>query len=247
MGPTASVLDKEELKQTTAKPRLQRGRWFFLALVLLMFAIIAWVESPRFFLVGFYHPPDFKSEVIHVHVAVVASWMLVLLAQTVLGWFRNYRWHRALGTAGMVLAMLMLVMGILATADMLAREPEALHRSIVPFMQITMFAFFAGLAYWKRGDREAHKRLIMLAMVDPLFGVLVPVTHRVMGSAERVANLSWGFLILLALYDLRTRGRLHPVTVWGGALLVVVQEVRVPLGQTAAWTAVAEWMRSWGL
>lgn len=229
------------------KAQTAKGRWFFLAVVLLMFAAIAYVESPRFFLVGFYHPPDFKSAVIHVHVAVVASWMLVLLAQAVLWWFRNYRWHRALGTAGMALAALMLVMGMLATADMLAREPEALHRAIVPFLQITMFSFFVGLAYWKRADREAHKRLILLAMVDPLFGVLVPVTHRLMGPVEQYANLSWVFLLLLAAYDLVTRKRLHPVTVWGSLLLMAVQDVRVPLGQTAAWTAVAEWMRSWNM
>lgn len=247
MSHTMPVLNTEELKQTNAKTRLQRGRWFFLALVLLMFAVIAYMESPRFFLVGFYHPPDFASQVIHVHVAVVASWMLVLLAQTVLGWFKNYAWHRALGTAGMVLAVAMLVMGILATADMLRREPEALHRAIVPFFQITMFAWFAGLAYWKRADREAHKRLIVLAMVDPLFGVLVPLTHEYLHAVEPYANLSWVFLILLAVYDLRTRGRVHPVTMWGSALLVLVQDVRVPLGQTAAWTAVAEWMRSWGV
>lgn len=226
----------------------RRGRWFFLTLVLAMFAVIAAVEGPRFFLVGFYNPPDFSREiVIHIHVAIVAAWMLVLLAQVALGRAGRLAWHRTLGTAGMALAVLMLVFGILATADMLRREPDALHRSIVPTTQILFFALFAGLAYWNRADRDAHRHYIVLAMVDPLFGVLVPVTHRYLGTAERWVNLSWVILLLLVAYDLWTRRRLHPATVWGGLLLAVVQDIRMPLGDTAAWTAIAAWMRSWGV
>ncbi len=229
-------------------PGSNRGRWFFVALVLAMFAVIAAVEGPRFFLVGFYRPPDFSREiVIHIHVAIVAAWMFVLLAQTILGRTNHVRWHRRLGVAGVALAALMLVFGLLATADMLRREPDALHRSIVPTTQILLFALFAGLAYARRRDRGSHRRLIVLAMVDPLFGVLVPVTHRYLFPVERWTNFSWVILLLLVGYDLWTRRRLHPVTVWGSLLLIVVQDVRIPLGDTQTWSAIAEWMRNWGV
>jgi hypothetical protein len=224
-----------------------RERWFFLSVVVLMFAVVISIQGARFFLVGFYYPPDFRSEIIHIHVAIVASWMLVLLAQTLLGWLRNYTWHRQLGTVGMGLAVLMLIFGVLATADMLEREPSATNRSIVPILQITSFAFFAGLAYLRRADHEAHNRFMVLAMVDPLFGVLAPVTHRYLGPVEHYANFSWVFLLMLIGYDLWKLRHVHPVTAWGSLLLVLVQDVRVPLGQTAAWVAVAEWMRSWGV
>lgn len=232
---------------TADSPIARRSRWFFLVLVLAMFAVIAAIEGPRFFLVGFYRPPDFASEVIHIHVAIVATWMLVLLAQVALGRAGRVAWHRRLGVAGMVLAVLMLIFGLLATADMLRREPDALHRSIVPTTQILLFAFFAGLAYVRRRDRDAHRRLIVLAMVDPMFGVLAPWTHRYLFAVERWANFSWVILLLLAGYDLATRRSLHPVTRWGGLLLIAVQEMRVPLGNTAAWTAIATWMRGWGV
>lgn len=223
------------------------GRWFFLGLVLAMFGVVAAIHGLRFFLVGVYRPPDFSSEIIHIHVAIVASWMLVLLAQTALGRAGLPRWHRRLGVAGMGLAVLMLVFGLLATADMLRREPEALHRSIVPCTQILLFFFLAGLAYLRRGDREAHRRLIVLAMVDPMFGVVAPWTHNYLHAVEQYVNFSWVILLLLVAYDLGTRRRVHPVTAWGSLLLVAVQEVRLPVGNTVAWTAVAEWMRDWGV
>jgi hypothetical protein len=232
---------------TADSPTACRSRWFFLVLVLAMFAVIAAIESPRFFLVGFYRPPDFASGVIHIHVAIVATWMLVLLAQVEMGRVGRVEWHRRLGVAGMVLVVLMLVFGLLATADMLRREPDALHRSIVPTTQILLFAFFAGLAYVRRRDRDAHRSLMVLAMVDPMFGVLAPWMHRYLFAVERWANFSWVILLLLAGYDLWTRRSLHPVTRWGGLLLIAVQEVRVPLGDTAAWTAIATWMHGWGV
>jgi hypothetical protein len=64
---------------------------------------------------------------------------------------------------------------------------------------------------------------------------------------EQYANFSWVFLLILIGYDLRKLRHVHPVTAWGSLLLVLVQDIRVPLGQTAAWVAVAEWMRSWGV
>lgn len=231
-----------------AVPRdAQRGRWFFLGLVLLMFAAVIAVHGARFFLVWFYRPPDFSSAIIHIHVSIVASWMLVLLAQVVLARVHNVALHRRLGLASLALAVLMLIFGILATADMLHREPQSLHGSIVPFMQILDFSIFAGLAYWQRKDRESHKRLIALAMVDPIFGVVVPLTHRYMQPIEHWANLSWLILLLMIGYDLWTRRKLHLVTVWGSLWLVLVQDLRPLVGNTAAWEAVAQWMRSWGI
>lgn len=233
------------VSSTGCRPEAARGRWFFLAVIAAMIGVIAYKHGIAFFVPWLYRPPDFPSIVIHVHVAVVAAWMLVLLVQVLLGWTGRVGWHRRFGVAGVVLAGLMFVLGILATADMVHREPGSLAGSIVPTSQIVSFTVFAGLAFWKRREREAHRRLILLAMVDPIFGVLVPYSHNLLGSADRWLNLSWVLLILLAVYDLWTRHRLHPATVWGSVALIVVQDVRVPLGHTAQWMAVAEWMRSW--
>jgi hypothetical protein len=38
------------------------------------------------------------------------------------------------------------------------------------------------------------------------------------------------FVVALAVYDFRARGRLHPATLWGAAVVVASQPLRVWLG-----------------
>jgi hypothetical protein len=50
------------------------------------------------------------------------------------------------------------------------------------------------------------------------------------------------FLLPGAVYDLRSRGRVHPAYIWGGLLLIVSQPVRVMLAGTPAWMSLAAWI-----
>lgn len=42
-------------------------------------------------------------------------------------------------------------------------------------------------------------------------------------------------LVALVIYDLRTRGRLHPATLWGGGFLLVSQPLRVMIAYSQPW------------
>ncbi|MGH6911780.1 MAG: hypothetical protein ACREEG_16455, partial [Phenylobacterium sp.] len=54
------------------------------------------------------------------------------------------------------------------------------------------------------------------------------------------AGLVSDVLILAgAIYDWRTRGRVHPAYLVGAAVVVGLQLVRIPLSQSAMWLAVA--------
>jgi hypothetical protein len=50
------------------------------------------------------------------------------------------------------------------------------------------------------------------------------------------------FLVALAVWDRRSRGRLHPATLWGGAVFLASQPLRIVLSSTPAWLALARWM-----
>jgi hypothetical protein len=52
---------------------------------------------------------------------------------------------------------------------------------------------------------------------------------------------TYGFLLLLAAYDLLTTKKVHRITLWASAFLILVQQVRLPLGHTATWQAFATW------
>ena len=47
------------------------------------------------------------------------------------------------------------------------------------------------------------------------------------------------FVIALAVWDLRSRGRLHAVTLWGGLLLIASQPLRLVISGTDAWMSFA--------
>ena len=49
------------------------------------------------------------------------------------------------------------------------------------------------------------------------------------------------FIVALAIWDLRARGRLHRVTLWGGLLVVVSQPLRLMISSTEGWLAFARW------
>ena len=49
------------------------------------------------------------------------------------------------------------------------------------------------------------------------------------------------FLVPMVVWDLVSRGRIHPVTLWGGVALVAAQPLRILLSGTSAWLAFAGW------
>ena len=49
------------------------------------------------------------------------------------------------------------------------------------------------------------------------------------------------FLVTLAIWDFRTRGRLHPVTLWGGLFMLAAQPGQLMLSGTEIWLGFARW------
>ena len=57
-------------------------------------------------------------------------------------------------------------------------------------------------------------------------------------------GLSDLFIVALLVYDLSTRGKVHPATIWGGLLIVASQPVRLMISGTPPWLAFASWLTS---
>jgi len=47
------------------------------------------------------------------------------------------------------------------------------------------------------------------------------------------------FLLSAILYDVVSRRRVHQAYVWGGLVLIIEQALRIPVGETAVWQAIA--------
>jgi FtsH-binding integral membrane protein len=216
--------------------------WLMLASVLLGF-------GPTYYLAGVFHAP-LPSRIIHIHGAVFSCWILLLLVQNSLAWAGRVDIHRKLGLAGFLLACLMVVVGWMAATDRLARGTappgsDTYFFYIVPMTDMVIFGTLIFFAFRVRRDPSAHKRIIYIATV----GVLIAAIARfplswLFHNAAHAAMASYAFLLLLAAYDVWSTRKLHRATLWAGTFLVFVQQIRLPIGKTAAWHAFAAWVQS---
>ncbi|HET6837963.1 MAG TPA: hypothetical protein VFH24_07945, partial [Gemmatimonadales bacterium] len=55
-------------------------------------------------------------------------------------------------------------------------------------------------------------------------------------------GLSDLFIVVIVVYDLSTRGKLHPATIWGGLLIVASQPFRLMISGTGPWLGFASWL-----
>jgi len=52
------------------------------------------------------------------------------------------------------------------------------------------------------------------------------------------------FVIAIGYWDVQTRGKLRPETIYGGSAVVIVNFAAIPIGSTQAWQTFALWMMS---
>jgi hypothetical protein len=220
---------------------------FFTSMALVMLLTVFVGFARTYYLAGLFWAP-LPSAIIHIHGAVFSCWILLLVAQTSLVSAGRVDIHRRLGLAGFFLGCLMIVLGVAAATDSLARgapagrDPQMFY--IVPLTNILLFAIFLYFAYRARRDPPTHKRFIYIATVVLLGPAITRFPFAfVQGKSPLVALLADGFLLVLVAYDLWSTRRIHRATLWAGALLIFVQQTRFPVGKTAAWHAFAAWVQ----
>jgi hypothetical protein len=185
------------------------------------------------------------TTLVHVHGALFSAWVLLFIVQTALVASRRVAVHRRLGVAGAVLAVAMVTAGTLiaiATATRGSAPPgmEPLAFLIIPLFDMILFATFVRTALTLRRDKEAHKRLMLLAYVS----IVVAAVGRLPGvlalGPPAFFGLSFLFVVAAGIYDLVSRRKLHKVYLWGGALILISVPLRLAISSTGAWRALAE-------
>jgi hypothetical protein len=189
-----------------------------------------------------------------LHGTVFSLWFVLLIVQPSLVAAGRVDWHRRLGRIGAGLAVVMVVIGTLG-ALIAARRPGGfldvpippLQFLTIPFAGLALFATFVTLAIVNRGNPQSHKRYMLLASISileagvarwPLDIVTAPSPVPGFDMLNLFLDL---FLVPIVVWDFASRGRLHPVTLWGGLALILSAPLRLMLAQTDAWLAFAGW------
>lgn len=236
-----------------ARPRrsIRTDDLFFsgMAIVSLVAVFVGFART--YFLAGLFRAP-LPNLLLHVHGAAFTLWIVLFACQISLVAARRLPLHRRIGLFGFGLAVLMIVLGVLASNDRLVRHvgelgnnaPEgAADMYAVGIGDMLMFATFIALGYRYRRRPVEHKRLMLFAtfaLLDAGFdrwSVFDPYSLP-------LVNLICFVPLLLATmaYDWWSSGKVQKVTIWSTVFLLTVQEGRHLVGTSAGWQHLAAWV-----
>ncbi len=125
-------------------------------MALLMLATVFIGFARTYYLAGVFHAP-LPSLIIHLHGAAFTCWILLLVTQASLASAGRVDIHRRLGIAGMLLACLMVIVGVLAATDLLVRgtgppgrDPQFFY--IIPLTDMLIFGTLIFFAFRARSN-----------------------------------------------------------------------------------------------
>jgi len=229
---------------------LRAGRYFFLV----MFAVAALIVfvgfAPTFYLRSLYAAPALSTLVV-VHGLASTAWIVLLLTQTLLVRSGRVHLHRRLGILGAALAAAMVALGVSVALQAAAAgtlgvrfHQRPLEFLVIPLGQILIFGALVTAAIALRRRPAVHKRLMVIATLN----LIAPAVVRAADSLFHIANPASALAVLVIgvaaciVYDIRTRGRVHPVFGIVGPMTLLSFPLRLAFSHTAAWHAAAEWL-----
>jgi len=234
-----------------ARPTRTAERRFFIGAGIVALFVVFTGFARTYFLKGAFGTPELPA-LLHVHGLVMTAWFTTFLVQVSLVAAGRTDLHRRVGTAGVGLAALVLVIGT-ATAINAARlghvppgAPPPLVFLAIPLGDMLVFATLVtlGVAYRRRSD--FHKRFMTMASL----GIITAAVARIPLDALQAGGLPMFFattdLVILGFVTLDTwrHRRLHPAFGWGLAIVVLSQAARFAAAGTPQWQAFARWLIS---
>jgi hypothetical protein len=191
--------------------------------------------------------------IVHFHALLFVGWLVLLTTQMLLVRGKRLDLHRRLGLSAAWLIPVMVVVA-LATAWTVQRAVAPLPGVHAPqFISINLtdmlgFATLAGAGLSLRRDPSAHKRLMLLSTFYLGTAGFARLWLLTIGDAG--TDHFWGFfiaynlggdiaIVLLGVYDLVTRGRLHPAYVLGAGWIMVNELAAAWLFFNPGWKAIS--------
>jgi hypothetical protein len=236
------------------------GRYFYLSMAGAFVLVAFGGFIPTFWARvadGTFHAPP----IVYIHGAILFTWTCFYFVQTALIAARRTMDHRAWGLAGIALfsilmcTILVTEMAVLKRDGALGMGDGARRFAAVTLCAWPLMAWLFTMAIVNIRRPDVHKRFMTLLMI----GMMTPALARVFltlfappgveGPPPPFASVPPAlaadlFLAVAMVYDWRTRGRPHPVYVYGGLILIAQQVLTVPFAATATWMSIVKGFES---
>ncbi|CAN0504960.1 unnamed protein product, partial [Phaeothamnion confervicola] len=169
------------------------------------------------------------------------------VSQTSLIAARNTNLHRTFGWFFAALAVLIVITGPQVGIAAIKRGavPPGLTPEqflVLPFAGAVMFAIFVGIGVSQRSNAQAHKRLMLLATIAILDAAIARMPGMLTAGPLAFFALTDLFIVAGIVYDRASRGRVHPVWIYGGIAIVVSQVARLALSSTDVWASFVHYL-----
>ncbi|KQZ73141.1 adenylate cyclase [Sphingopyxis sp. Root214] len=218
--------------------------WHRMAIGLAIFIVFGFLQ---FALRGFVDPVAVPFWV-HLHGVAMLAWLALLIVQPTLVSRDNLALHRRLGWIGAGLALFITGLGIFTGLASLVLNRFPPFFSPPYFLAlITVESLVFGLMVWaairRRHTTAWHRRLMIgatIVILEPALGRILPMPLMIGWSDIPIGLIQLGVVGIIALYDRRTLGRVHPATKAIAAIVIAVRITIYLLAMTPPVIALAE-------
>lgn len=206
--------------------------WQRMAIGLALFIVFGFLQ---FALRGFVDPVAAPFWV-HMHGVLMLAWLGLLIVQPTLVSQGNFARHRQLGRIGGLLALFITCLGIFTgvASLILNRFPPFFSPPYFLALTVTESLVFGVMVAWAIRRRRAtdwHRRLMIgatIIILEPALGRLLPIPLMGPWAEPAVALCQLAVVAIIASYDQRSRGAVHPAT-WAVAAIVIATRVAISL------------------
>jgi len=230
---------------------LRRSEQKVFAAVAVLFPIIALIGfGPSYYLKLAFPGPPVSGVLIHLHAFAMTAWIVLFITQVYLISSKRIKVHQRLGLAGICLAALIVIVGVMTGAASAARGGGVpgippLSFLIVPIGDVFVFSvLFAGAVYYRKKAAD-HKRLILLTVLNFLPPALGRFPFEFAGTPFFFYGVPDVIAIGLVIIDTWKTGKLNKVFLAGALFMSVSHPLRLAISTTDTWLSFAAWLTSW--
>jgi hypothetical protein len=225
--------------------KLRADDVFFPAMGLLILSVVVLGFAQTYFFAGMLRA-KLPNTLVHIHGALFVSWIFLLAIQPSLVAIGKVTWHKTLGILGVILPPLLVVFGVLTLFDFIRRQgndadvpPELLLAG--DFVELALFVVLTSWGLLARHQAASHKRLMIMGTM----AMLGPAIARwpMPFSALVVICIQLALPLLVVIYDLWSRRRIHRSTIIAYTMIVVGLLTALPVAGLGFWQPLITWIR----